>query len=196
MFRPFDTFRAVAQSADESRLVYPLYLASSTWRRRGWFTRNLTHQKLRNITKAARAFTTKARTTNSLPVGVKIDITPLCNLHCTVCVHAVPDGRPALEVQHFQPTDKMSIDTFAHIIDQIRDHSSAVSLYYLGDPLMHPDLPELCRIAADAELNVHVSTNFSFKLPDQKLEALLTSGLTHLTVCIDGLTQDTSSARH
>lgn len=121
---------------------------------------------------------------------MKIDITPLCNLRCTVCLHAEPRGNPDLEKQRFHARQKMTIEQYRRIIDQIRHQTSGVSLYYVGDPLMHPDFEQMCRIAADARLNTHISTNFSFLLSDERIKRILTSGLTHFTVGLDGLTQE------
>ena len=69
----------------------------------------------------------------------------------------------------------------------------AVSMYYLGDPLMHPDLDEMCRITSNGGLNAHISSNFSFSLTDERLRSLVLSGLTHLTVCVDGFSHETYS---
>jgi MoaA/NifB/PqqE/SkfB family radical SAM enzyme len=48
----------------------------------------------------------------------------------------------------------------------------------------------MCRIAYEARLNVHISTNFSFRLTDERIRNLVESGVTHLTVCVDGLSQE------
>jgi MoaA/NifB/PqqE/SkfB family radical SAM enzyme len=85
----------------------------------------------------------------------------------------------------------MSPADFQRIVDQVAGRTMAVSLYYLGDPLTHPDLDEICTIAWKAGLNSHVSSNFSFVLADGRIRTLVSSGLTHLTVCVDGLTQET-----
>jgi len=124
------------------------------------------------------------------PAVVKIDISPICNLRCTVCVHADPGGNDMLERQVFAPGHKMTVAQFRRIIDEIRDRTSTVSLYTWGDPLTHPNLDEMCRIAHDAGLKVHISTNFSFSLKDERIRSIVESGLTHLTVCVDGLSQE------
>jgi MoaA/NifB/PqqE/SkfB family radical SAM enzyme len=160
------------------------------WRRRGWFLENLTPRKFANLCLASLEFALKRETMRALPVVVKIDISPVCNLKCTVCVHADPRGEDYLEKQSFHATQKMSVEFYRRIIEQIEGRSTAVSLYYFGDPLAHPDLDEMCRIARDAKLNVHVSTNFSFKLSDERLRRLVQNGMTHFTVCVDGLSQE------
>ncbi len=175
-----------------SRLLGPRAegLARSTKRRLDWFTNNLTALKLMNILAAAEAFVLKRERVTSLPVFVRIDISPLCNLNCTICVHADPNGNPALEKQKFHRKQRMTVEQYGRIIDELESRSSGVSLYYVGDPLVHPDLDEMCRIAHAAGLNVHYSTNFSFRLSDERIRRIVTSGLTHLTVCVDGLSQE------
>lgn len=159
-------------------------------RRRAWLFGRMAPRKLANLASAATAFLLKREKMSALPAIVKIDISPLCNLRCTACVHADPNGNPTLEAQVFDPKHKMTVEQFQRVIDQVCGRANAVSLYYLGDPMVHPDLDRFCKIASDAGLEVHVSTNFSFGLKDDRLRSIVSSGLTHLTVCIDGLTQE------
>lgn len=165
-------------------------LAKGAKRRQGWFFENVTLRKAFNMGITGAQFALKSERMHTLPVAVKIDISPMCNLSCTVCVHADPNGHPGLEKQEFHPSHRMSIDQFRRIIDEIKGVSAAVSLYYVGDPLVHPDLDEMCTIASDAGLNVHISSNFSFALTDARIRRIVTSGLSHLSVCVDGLSQE------
>jgi len=161
-------------------------------RRREWFTENASPRQVANAGLALAQFALKARVLRAWPVLVKIDISPLCNLRCTYCVHARPSS-PAdklLTLQSFKAADKMTVGQFDRVVREIGGKSMAVSLYYVGDPLVHPDLAEMCGLASEARLNSHVSTNFSFKLSDDKLAGLVSSGLTHLTICVDGMTQE------
>ncbi|MFL5386223.1 MAG: SPASM domain-containing protein [Longimicrobiaceae bacterium] len=161
-------------------------------RRWGWLLPGITPRKLANLLMAGAQFVLKSEVMRAWPVIVKIDISPLCNLRCTICVHARPDEDASEEWkgQTFGAGARMSVEQFKRIIDEIAGKTMAVSLYYVGDPLMHPDLPELCRIANDAGLNSHISTNFSFNLSDERISAIVESGLTNLTVCVDGMTQE------
>lgn len=161
-------------------------------RRWSWLLPNLTPAKLANLMLAGAQFALKHESMRAWPVIVKIDISPLCNLHCTVCVHARPSDNSTDELkgQTFTPGTRMTVAQFQRIVDEIAGRTMAVSLYYIGDPLVHPDLDAMCGIARDAGLNSHVSTNFSFNLSDARIDSLVRSGLTHLTVCVDGLTQE------
>lgn len=165
-------------------------LIQTTWRRRHWLFVRLRPAHVWNLLLGVWAFVRKQERVRQLPSVVKIDISPICNLRCTVCVHADPNGSDALERQKFAPGHKMSVGQFREIIDQIRGRTATVSLYTWGDPLTHPDLDEMCSIAYEAGLQVHISTNFSFSLKDDRIRSLVSSGLTHLTVCVDGLSQE------
>lgn len=159
-------------------------------RRQGWFLERLTLRKAINMVVAGAQWGLKSRRMYALPPAVKIDISPMCNLSCTMCLHADPNDDPALEKQRFDPKHRMPVDQYRRIIREIKGRVSAVSLYYFGDPLVHPDLDEMSSIARDAGLNVHISTNFSFSLTDARLRRMVKSGLTHISVCVDGLSQE------
>lgn len=160
-------------------------------RRQRWLLPHLTIRKFFNLAVAVLQFAYRARRVWGYPVVLKIDLTPLCNLHCPACVHATPaaDSRPELRNQKFKSRQLMTVDQFQTIVSEVKGKTMALSLYYLGDPLVHPNLAEFCAIAARARINTHISSNFSFRLSDEKLRNLVTSGLTHLTVCVDGFTQ-------
>lgn len=174
-------------TADRARMV------GEAWRRKAWITDGLTPRKAANLALAGAQWALKHEAMRAWPVVAKVDISPLCNLHCTVCVHALPSAGsgPLLAQQQFRREQRMPVERYREIVAQLAGRTAAVSLYYLGDPLMHPHLEEICAATREAGINSHVSTNFSFELSDERLRALLASGLTHLTVCVDGLSQET-----
>lgn len=147
--------------------------------------------KIGNMVLAAGQYALKTSPILSWPLVLKIDISPLCNLGCTICVHRKPAGNKSLQMQKFHSKQYMSFEQYQKIIDEVAGKTSAVSLYLLGDPLVHPDLCEFARITRDAGINVHISTHFSFKLSDQRIADLAKSGITHFTACVDGLSQET-----
>jgi MoaA/NifB/PqqE/SkfB family radical SAM enzyme len=173
--------------------TYALGAVRHVGRRRGWFLENLTPRKAWNLVLAGLDFALGREVARAWPVILKVDISPLCNLHCTICVHARPGEGSSEELhgQRFARSQRMSVDHFRRIVGEVRGKTMAVSLYYLGDPLMHPHLEEICGIAWSAGLNSHVSSNYSFNLSDARVRQIVESGVTHLTVCVDGLTQET-----
>jgi len=158
-------------------------------RRMGWILEGMTPRKFLNVAACVAQYSFRSERLLGWPIILKIDISPLCNLRCPTCVHGDPRGNPRLQDQSFRADQWMRLDQFEDIISEIRGKSTAVSLYYLGDPLMHPHLCEMCRIAREAHLNVHLCTSFSFTLTDDQVRELVKSGITHLTVCVDGLSQ-------
>ncbi|HVP10213.1 MAG TPA: radical SAM protein [Phycisphaerae bacterium] len=166
------------------------FVARRLARRAELLTRGLTLRKFMNLASAVARFLLRSERTAAYPVLAIVDLSPLCNLHCTVCVHAEPGDNTTLQRQQFHAGQMMSEADFRRIIDEIKGHTLGVLLYYLGDPLMHPQLAAFCRIAAEAGLNIHVSTNFSFRLSDEKIRDLISSGVTLLTVCLDGISQE------
>lgn len=150
-----------------------------------------TLSKAINLTKAFWGYLTRNQYANWYPPILKIDLSPLCNLHCPVCVHATPkENSNILATQSFDSSQRMSITDYKKIIDEVKDKSQAVYLYLMGEPFMHPQLLEMSRYARDAGLNVMVSSHFSFRFPDEKITEIANSGITHLEVSIDGSTQD------
>jgi len=159
-------------------------------RRQGWLLEGASPGQLANLGLAGASYATGSEGTLSYPAILKLDISPMCNLSCTVCVHAKPNGNEALEKQDFNARQRMSVEQFQRIVDEVKGKTSALSLYYLGDPLVHPELPTMCRIGRDAGMRVHVSTNFSFALSDDRIKRLTECGITHFTACVDGLSQE------
>lgn len=161
------------------------------FRRRGWLLENMTAGKAANLTLGMAEYALKREKVTAKPVMVKIDISPLCSLKCPACVHSTAGENDILQRQEFKSNQRMGLDDFRKIVGELKNRTAAVSLYYLGDPYVHPQHDEMCRIARDAGLNVHSSTHFSYGFSDERLRKIVKSGLTHLTVCVDGLTQAT-----
>ena len=169
-----------------------MLVATAAWRRARWITDNLTLRKAANLLTAGCDFVLKREVMRAWPVIAKVDISPLCNLRCTMCVHARPSAGSSaqLSAQRFSAGQKMPVSRYREVVAQLAGRTAAVSLYYVGDPLMHPHLDEICEATRAAGMNAHASTNFSFELTDERLRGLISSGMTHLTVCVDGLTQE------
>jgi hypothetical protein len=85
-------------------------MIETTWRRRHWLFARLGLGQLWNYVVGTFHLVLKHERVTSLPGVVKIDISPICNLSCTVCVHADPNGSDALERQRFAPSHKMSVE--------------------------------------------------------------------------------------
>lgn len=155
------------------------------------FFYQFTIAKARNLVKTFYAYLTRQSVAHYYPPVLKIDLSPLCNLHCPVCVHASPkENSNLLAQQYFDSSHMMSVESFKKIIDEVKGKTQAVYLYLMGEPFMHPHICEMSKYANAAGLNVLVSSHFSFKFSDKKIAEIANSGITHLELSIDGATQD------
>jgi len=78
---------------------------------------------------------------------VFIEITNVCNLACGFC--AATSRPPAF----------MTPEMFEAVASQVRPFAKVVSLHVLGEPFMHPRLPEILRICSRLGLRVNLVTN-------------------------------------
>jgi radical SAM protein with 4Fe4S-binding SPASM domain len=122
---------------------------------------------------------------------LKIDLSPICNIHCATCIHAnKPGDGGLLDKQQFHTLQRMDLEDYRRIIEEVKGKSLSVVLHYLGDPYMYSQLDTAARIAHDAGLRVHVGSNFSYPFSNERIDSIVNSGITDLTVCVDGLTQE------
>ena len=78
---------------------------------------------------------------------VYLEITNVCNLRCDFC----PGTR--------RPQGFLSPEDFALLAGKLRPHTEYLYLHLMGEPLLHPQLPELLDIAAGLGFQVNLTTN-------------------------------------
>lgn len=96
---------------------------------------------------------------------IYIEITNRCNLHCDFCLAGKRQAQD------------MSVESFNHILQEIRPYSDYIYLHVLGEPLCHPQLESLLKTAKQSGFQVNMTTN-GVLLPKQ-----LPHLLTHLRQC-------------
>jgi len=105
------------------------------------------------------------------PKSVKIELTGRCNFSCAFCAR----GQGLREVEDI---DK---DFFKRILKEMRDEGvEEIGLFYLGESMMVPWLPEAIKYAKDIGFPyVFLTTNGSLATPD-RVEACMKAGLDSL----------------
>lgn len=53
----------------------------------------------------------------------------------------------------------MSAEEFRRVIRQVRPYTGFIYLHVKGEPLLHPELEEILKICADADITVNITTN-------------------------------------
>jgi MoaA/NifB/PqqE/SkfB family radical SAM enzyme len=129
-----------------------------------------------------------SRVRGDIEVGARpyiytVDIGNYCNLRCPLC----PTGYRGLE----RPQALMSMQTYETVIEKIRPFAIEVILHNWGEPFLNPDVLDMIRLAKVNHIGTAVSSNLNLVNRDESfLEELVESGLDHLTVSLDGTTQD------
>lgn len=111
------------------------------------------------------------------PVFITIEPTNACDLGCPVC----ETGAKVLE----RPTNQMPLEHFKAIVDRIKDHTNAIQLYFMGEPLLHKRIYEMIRYAKNQGIFVNIYSNGTF----MDAKACIDSGLDEINFNISGLTQ-------
>lgn len=117
-----------------------------------------------------------------------IDVVGTCNLRCPTC----PVGNSPMRPRGF-----MTVEMFARIIAKIRaespDPDPRLTLYNWGEPLLHPELPQLIAIAHAAGLKVQLSTNLNIR---HGLEAVIAANPDELKISLSGVTPESYGRTH
>ena len=76
-----------------------------------------------------------------------LEISNICNMSCSFC-HGTR-----------RPPRMMSIDEFTHAAKQVRPYCEYLYFHLLGEPLLHPELPQFFDIAHSLGFKVIITTN-------------------------------------
>lgn len=124
----------------------------------------------------------KNGTITGLPLSITIEPTTACNLGCPEC----PSGLK----QFTRAEGNLKPDFYKKIIDQVQHHAFYLNFYFQGEPYINPNFLEMVAYAHSKKIYTATSTNAHFLTP-QKAEDTVKSGLSRLTISIDGTTQET-----
>lgn len=125
---------------------------------------------------------TKRGTVLGLPMSVTIEPTTACNLGCPEC----PSGLK----QFTRAEGNLKTDFYKKVIDEVQHHAFYLNFYFQGEPYINPNFLEMVAYAHSKKIYTATSTNAHF-LTTQKAEETIKSGLSRLTISIDGTTQET-----
>ena len=94
---------------------------------------------------------------------VYVEITNICNMNCSFC-HG-----------HSRAPRQMRTEEFASILDKLTEHTKFIYYHLMGEPLLHPQLPDFIKMAGQRGYKSILTTNGTL-LPDRK-DQLLQAGL-------------------
>ena len=160
-------------------------LTWSATRHFSFLVRRLTLRRIWNCGECVTEMLLKRSVLHSHPFYLRVAVSDCCNLRCPGCLIAQEPGGALVR----RPV--MPLDLFIKCVSPFLPNLLAVNLYDQGEPLLNADLPRMISFLRDHNVSACVSSNFSLPLGDDKLEALLRSGLDHLIIAVDGATQET-----
>jgi len=121
----------------------------------------------------------------SMPLHMQIELTNYCGLRCPVC----PTGSGALK----RPAEAMDVELFGRVMREVGPYLLTATLWAWGEPLLHPELREILRIAAQYPVVTLLSTNGQQLNDERVLDALAEAPPHYLILAMDGLTDETNS---
>ncbi|QHT65864.1 radical SAM protein [Rhodocytophaga rosea] len=117
-----------------------------------------------------------------LPISISFEPTTSCNLRCPEC----PSGLRSFT----RPTGMLADSLFQKTIDELKDTLLYLTFYFQGEPYLHPQFLEMVQYASSRNIYTATSTNAHY-LTDANARKTVESGLSRLTISIDGTTQET-----
>lgn len=109
---------------------------------------------------------------------VYVEITNICNRSCSFC-HGTARARRVMELSEFE-----------RVCDALVGVTEYLYLHVMGEPLTHPDLPEIVKYATDMGFKVAITTNGT--LLGKRREDLIGSGLYKINISLHS-TEDSSN---
>lgn len=111
-----------------------------------------------------------------------IDPCNLCNLKCPFCITSYS--------QEHHERGVMTLTDFKIVVEKISSHADEVRLFNWGEPFLNKNILPMIKFASELSLKVSTCSNLSFRVFDNNYaEDVVKSGLSELTVSIDGASQ-------
>ena len=111
---------------------------------------------------------------------VYIEITNICNMHCSFC-HG-----------HTRPPRKMTREAFSHILDQLQGQTDYLYYHLMGEPLLHPELPQFLESASRRGFRSVITTNGT--LLKKRGAELVNAGVHKVSISIHSFEEDDEQA--
>lgn len=115
------------------------------------------------------------------PLHLDIEPTNACNLRCPFCATTHNKYKKGF----------MKEETWKKILDEGgKNGLYSLKFTYRGEPLLHPDLPEMVRYAKQAGvMDVYFNTN-AVKLDEATIRSMIDAGLDRISISFEGFTPD------
>lgn len=129
----------------------------------------------------------KKRKIAPFPLNVDIEVSSVCQLKCTHCFRQYMD---------IGENDFMPLEMYRSIVEECGRHGLFTLKFSMrGEPLLHPDIVEMVRMAKAAGIKeVWINTNGG-PITEKLARGLLTAGVDWITMSFDGLGEHYEAVR-
>lgn len=101
---------------------------------------------------------------------VYVEITNICNMNCSFC-HG-----------HKRAKRQMTRDEFAVVLEKLQGQTKYIYYHLMGEPLLHPDLPEFLKMSAEKGYKSIITTNGT--LLKRRGDEVLSAGLHKINISL------------
>ena len=131
---------------------------------------------MRKLASTYMAYRRKTEVCRYPPTRIWVEATSHCNLSCSFCGNRLlPD----------EQRGHMDFDLFKQLADEASGTIRQFNLFHRGESLLHPQIGEMIRYAAEKGIRTRIHTNGTLLTADLSRE-LIESGLDVLSVSFDG----------
>lgn len=153
------------------------------WQRHGRSVRrHLTVARIANAALLGAELALRRTRMHARPLVTKIEPTNFCNFQCPGC--RTGSGEDT------SPRGQIAWDDYVQIVDKTARTSFKLILYMWGEPFINKNIFRMIEYAGTKNLGVQISTNLNVFRPEIDAPKLVASGLEHMIVALDGITQE------
>lgn len=143
------------------------------------------------IHRAAR-FIARLRRAAPRPSVLSIEPTNRCNLNCPFCLAGLQNSLECVAHSRMpRPFGRMDMGLYRKIVCEATAFGiTNLQLHFQGEPLLHPDIVDMARMAKAAGLRTNLFTN-GMLLTTDLARSLMEAGLADIRFSVDGATAET-----
>jgi MoaA/NifB/PqqE/SkfB family radical SAM enzyme len=146
------------------------------------YTRQLNFKQRTNFVLSSIEANLRRINTSSYPFALQLEPTTQCQLDCTLC--------PRIRANSRHSIGHMDYGNYERLIRELGPYLLAIAFWQWGEPLLHPRIIEMVRLAHELGIMTMISTNGQVDPVAFDLRALFEAGLDLLIISMDGASQN------
>ncbi len=142
----------------------------------------MTAPRLWNLRRLHEDYAAGAVKLRAKPIKLVLEATNVCNLNCPGCFTGLGENGRARSA--------ISLAFFRKVLAELGDTLLEIEFFNWGEPLLCKSITQMIAETHRKGISTVIATNFSVPFDEARAEALVRSGLSRLSVSLDGATQE------